>query len=246
MKAIHHVGKYTMLMGRVLSMPDRWSLFFRNLREEVYKLGVGSLPIIFIISIFMGAVITIQLVINIESPLMPDYAVGLSTRDTLLLEFSSTIACLILAGKVGSSIASEIGTMRVTEQIDALEIMGVNSANYLILPKIVGLILFMPVITIVSMFTGICGGILVATFTDIISLNKFVFGLQSYFIEFYVYYPIYKSLMFAFIISSVSSYWGYYTKGGALDVSKSSTLAVVSSSVIILFFDVVFTKLFLQ
>jgi ABC-type transport system involved in resistance to organic solvents, permease component len=172
--------------------------------------------------------------------------VGLATRDTLLLEFSSAIMSLILAGKVGSNIASEIGTMRVTEQIDALDIMGVNSANYLILPKIVALVIFIPLLVVLSMSTGILGGYFVALMTSMISVDTYVYGIQTMFIPYYVFYSIYKSFVFAFIIASISSYYGYTVKGGALEVGKASTDAVVISSIIILLFDVILTKLLLQ
>ncbi|MDE5959541.1 MAG: ABC transporter permease, partial [Muribaculaceae bacterium] len=197
-------------------------------------------------SVFIGAVIAIQMQLNIESPIIPAYAVGLATRDIVLLEFSSSILCLILAGKVGSNIASEIGTMRVTEQIDALEIMGVNSANFLVWPKVMGFMLFIPVLGVLSMFTSIIGGVCVAVFTDIITLSRFTYGLQAFFNEWYVWYALIKCVVFSVIISSVASFCGYYVKGGALEVGRASTNAVVSSSILILLFDVILTKLLLQ
>jgi len=213
---------------------------------EVSKLGIDSIPLVIVISLFIGAVIAIQMQLNISSPLIPAYSVGLATRDIVLLEFSNSILCLILAGKVGSNIASEIGTMRVTEQIDALEIMGVNSANYLVLPKVVGFVLFMPVLVVLCMGTSLIGGWLVAVFTDIITVSRYVYGLQALFQEWYVWYALIKSLVFAYIIASVASFYGYYVKGGALDVGKSSTDGVVASSILILLFDVILTKLLLQ
>ncbi len=239
-------GRYCLFMKRVMSIPDKWKIFFRNCIAEISKLGVGSIPLVIIISLFIGAVIAIQMQLNIASPLIPSYSVGLATRDIVLLEFSNSILCLILAGKVGSNIASEIGTMRVTEQIDALEIMGVNSANYLVMPKIVALVFFMPILVVFSITTALVGGYLVAQFTDIITVSRYVYGLQALFQEWYVWYGLIKSLVFAFIISSVASFFGYYVKGGALDVGKSSTNAVVTSSILILFFDVLLTKLLLQ
>lgn len=164
----------------------------------------------------------------------------------MLLEFSNSILCLILAGKVGSNIASEIGTMRVTEQIDALDIMGVNSANYLVLPKVVGFVLFMPVLVALCIATALFGGFLVAVVTDLIPVNRYIYGIQAMFIEWYVWYGIIKSIVFAYIIASVSAYCGFYVKGGALEVGKASTNAVVSSSILILLMDVVLTKLLLQ
>lgn len=198
-----------------------------------------------IISIFIGAVITLQMVLNTENPLLPKYTTGLVTRDTLLLEFSSTILCLILAGKVGSNIASEIGTMRITEQIDALKIMGVNAPNYLILPKIVAFCTIIPILVIFSMFMGILGGYII-TYTGVISPSQYVLGIQYAFVPYYVVYSLIKSVVFGFIISSVSSYYGYFAYGGALDVGKASTNAVVKSSIIILLFNVLLTNLLLM
>ncbi|MDO5571585.1 MAG: ABC transporter permease [Bacteroidales bacterium] len=245
-KSISTLGSYVTLMGKVFSIPDKWSVFFKQTVKEIWKLIFDSIWIVVIISVFIGAVITIQMQLNMASPLFPRYTVGLATRDTLLLEFSSAIMCLILAGKVGSNIASEIGTMRVTEQIDALDIMGVNSANYLILPKIVALVAFIPLLVILSMSTGILGGYFVALMTSMISVDTYVYGIQTMFVPYYVFYSIYKSFVFAFIIASISSYYGYTVKGGALEVGKASTNAVVISSVIILLFDVILTKLLLQ
>lgn len=244
MNIIEHVGRYSLLMQRVFKLPQRWRLLGKQYVKEVEKLGIDSLGIVIIISFFIGAVITMQMVLNTENPLLPDYVTGLTTRDTLLLEFSSTILCLILAGKVGSNIASEIGTMRITEQIDALKIMGVNAPNYLILPKILGLVTIMPVLVIFSMFVGILGGYLIS-FSGIISPSKYVLGIQYAFEPFYVTYSIIKSLFFAFVISSVSSYYGYYAYGGALDVGKASTNAVVNSSIIILLLNVLLTDILL-
>ncbi len=239
-------GRYCVFIRRVFAIPDRWKVFGRRTVAEVSKLGIDSIPLVIVISLFIGAVIAIQMQLNISSPLIPAYSVGLATRDIVLLEFSNSILCLILAGKVGSNIASEIGTMRVTEQIDALEIMGVNSANYLVLPKIVAFVLFMPVLVILCMGTSLVGGWLVAVFTDMITVSKYVYGLQALFQEWYVWYALIKSLVFAYIIASVASFYGYYVKGGALDVGKSSTNGVVASSILILLFDVILTKLLLQ
>lgn len=235
-----------MLMRKVFTKPDRWKMFWRQFPKEVEKLGLASLPIVIIISIFIGAILTIQTKLNTENPLLPTYSTGLVTRDTLLLEFSSTIMCLILAGKVGSNIASEIGTMRITEQIDAIEIMGVNSANYLILPKITAFIVMMPFLVIFSMAIGLVGGYLVGMFSDIITVADYLLGIQYAFIPYYIFYSVVKSLVFAFIISSVASYYGYFAYGGALDVGKASTNAVVNSSILILFFNLLITNLMLN
>ena len=209
--------------------------------KEIYKLGVDSLWIVIIISVFIGTVIAIQISLNISSPLIPKFTIGYTTREIILLEFSSSIMALILAGKVGSNIASEIGTMRVTEQIDAMEIMGVNSANFLILPKMLGLMIFIPVLVIFSMFTGIMGGIFASYSTSTgMTPSSFEYGLQFYFNEFYIWYSIIKSVVYAFIISSIAAYFGYNVK-----VGKASTNAVVMSSIMILLADVILTHLML-
>lgn len=239
-------GRYCLFMKRVFSVPERWRVYGKRLIAEISQLGIDSIPLVITISVFIGAVIAIQMQLNIYSPLIPAYTVGLATRDIVLLEFSNSILCLILAGKVGSNIASEIGTMRVTEQIDALEIMGVNSACYLVLPKIVGFVLFMPILVILSIGTALLGGYGVALFTDIITVSRYVYGLQALFNEWYIWYGLIKSLFFAFIIASVASFYGYNVKGGALEVGKASTNGVVSSSILILLFDVILTKLLLQ
>lgn len=244
--SIKSFGKYCIFMTQVFRIPDKWKVFFKSLIFEISKLGVDSIPITIVISIFIGAVIAIQMQLNIMSPLIPSYSVGLATREILLLEFSSTILSLILAGKVGSNIASEIGTMRVTEQIDAMDIMGINSANFIVLPKIMGFVLFIPVLVVMSMFMGLIGGWCIAQFTDMISVEKYVYGIQTFFREWYVWYGIIKSFFFAFIITSVSAYYGYYMTGGALEVGKASTNAVVSSSILILLMDVILTKILLQ
>lgn len=244
--SLNNFGKYCIFISKVFSIPDRWKVFFKRYINEIYKLGVDSILLDIIISIFIGAVCCIQMKLNTESPLLPRYAVGMTTREIILLEFSSSILCLILAGKIGSNIASEIGTMRVTEQIDALDIMGVNSANFLVLPKITAFVSFIPVLVILSMCTGIFGGYLVAYVTNIVSVSTYLYGVQTMFNEWYVWYGIIKSLFFAFLISSIASYCGYYVKGGALEVGKASTNAVVSSSIFILLFDVILTHVLLQ
>lgn len=193
----------------------------------------------------MGAVCAIQMAYNLQNPIVPRYLIGLGTRETMLLEFSSTIVALILAGKVGSNIASELGTMRVTEQIDALEMMGVNSACYLILPKIAAFVFFIPVLTVFSMAIGLLGGYVASFSTAGLTPHDYVVGITSFFRPFYVTYALIKSLVFAFIIASVSSYHGYYAFGGALEVGKSSTHAVVYSSIVVLMFNLILTKLLL-
>lgn len=242
---IRHFGEYVLLMGKVFRLPDRQRMFWRQYAREIEKQGLQSLPIVIIISVFIGAILTIQTKLNTENPLLPTYTTGLLTRETLLLEFSSTILCLILAGKVGSNIASEIGSMRITEQIDAMEIMGVNSANYLILPKIAAFMTMMPLLVIISITVGLIGGLGVGVFTDVITIQDYIVGIQYAFNPYYVWYGIIKSLVFAFIITSFSSYYGYYAYGGALDVGRASTSAVVNSNILILFADLLLTKLLL-
>ncbi|MDD2635228.1 MAG: ABC transporter permease [Bacteroidales bacterium] len=239
------IGKYFVLMGTVFTKPVRRNIFFKRVLEEIEQIGVNSLWIVAIVSVFMGAVLTLQVAINFEAPFIPKYLIGLSARDTMILEFSSTIICLILAGKVGSNIASEIGTMRITEQIDALEIMGVNSASYLILPKMIAAFITFPILNILSIILGILGGYFVAVFTDTVMVYDYLYGLNYVFLPFYVTYSLIKICVFSLIITSVSSFYGYYTFGGALEVGKSSTKAVVYSIILILLFNLILTQLLL-
>lgn len=246
MKLVHYIenlGEYTSLMIRTFSKPDKHREFFNEFAKEVFKLGVNSIGIVMIVSFFIGAVIVMQIALNIDYPFMPRFTVGFVSREIILLEFSSTIMCLILSGKVGSNIASEIGTMRITEQIDALEIMGVNSANYLILPKVAAFVAFMPVLVIFSMFLALSGGYAISYFTGQPPVSTYTYGIQIFFTESFVWYSILKSMIFGFIIASVSSFYGYYVKGGSLEVGKASTQSVVMNSVLILLADLVFTKL---
>lgn len=239
------IGAYCILMSQVFARPDNFKMFIKQVPLEMEKLGINSLKIVIVISLFMGAIMTIQTKLNTDNPFLPAYMTGLVTRDTLLLEFSSTILCIILAGKVGSNIASEIGSMRVSEQIEALEVMGVNAANYLLLPKILAFVLMMPILVIISMTFGLMGGYCVGLFSDIITVNDYLQGIQTYFIPYYIFYSIFKSLFFAFIIGSVSTYYGYNAKGGALEVGRASTNAVVNSSILILLFNIIITNLML-
>jgi len=236
-------GRYLMLMGRSIAVPDRMRMFLKRYSKEMAQLGVDSIGIVILISFFIGAVICIQMKMNIQSPWMPRWVSGYTTREIMLLEFSSSIMCLILAGKVGSNIASELGTMRVTQQIDALDIMGVNSANYLILPKILGLITMMPFLVIFSSAIGIVGAYSTAYIGHILTPDDLTLGLQHAFNAWFIWMSIIKSMFFAFIIASVSSFFGYTVEGGSVEVGKASTDAVVSSSVLILFSDVFLTQL---
>ena len=237
------LGRYVMLMGRVFSVPERMRMFLKQYVKEMAQLGVNSIGIVLLISFFIGAVICIQMKLNIQSPWMPRWVSGYTTREILLLEFSSSIMCLILAGKVGSNIASELGTMRVTQQIDALEIMGVNSACYLILPKIMGMLTIMPCLVVFSSATGILGAYATAYVGHVLPPDDLTLGLQHAFNPWFVYMSIIKSQFFAFIISSVPAFCGYTVEGGSVNVGKASTDAVVSSSVLILFSDVFLTQL---
>lgn len=246
MKVFETLGKYFLFIGIVFSRPQHWKRFWKQFFFEVNSLGINSLPIIMIISLFMGAALTIQTAYNITSPFIPLYAVGLATRDSILLEFSPTIISLILAGKVGSSIASELGMMRVTEQIDALEIMGVNSGSYLVLPKILAAIFINPFLIIISMFLGMAGGLIFGLLAGVVSVNEFVYGLQYAFVPFYVSYALTKTVVFAFLITSISAFFGYYAEGGALEVGVSSTKAVVYSSIILLLANYILTQMMLS
>ena len=236
-------GSYLILMWRSLAIPDRMRMFFKRYIKEMSQLGVDSIGIVLLISFFIGAVICIQMKVNIQSPWMPRWVSGYTTREIMLLEFSSSIMCWILAGKVGSNIASELGTMRVTQQIDALDIMGVNSANYLILPKILGLVTMMPFLVIFSSALGILGAYSTAYIGHLLTPDDLTLGIQHSFNSWFIWMSILKSMFFAFIIASVSSYFGYTVEGGSVEVGKASTDAVVSSSVLILFSDVFLTQL---
>lgn len=240
------VGLYFLFLKKVFSKPEKASVYYRQTMSEFVSLGLTSIGIISIVSFFMGAVITLQTAYNTENPIYPTYLIGLGCRDSIILEFSSTVAALILAGKVGSNIAGEIGTMRVTEQIDALEIMGINSASYLVLPKIIATLLFNPILTLISISIGIFGGWMAGTLSGVVTSENFIYGIQYSFIPYYIVYSLIKTLFFAFIITSVSSFQGYFVNGGSLEVGRSSTKAVVYSSVLILMFNVILTQLLLS
>jgi phospholipid/cholesterol/gamma-HCH transport system permease protein len=245
-KFLEGFGSYILLLKKVFSRPEKPSLYYKQTMREMVALGVDSVGIITIISFFMGAAVGLQTAYNTENPIYPTYLIGLGTRDSMILEFSSSVAALILAGKVGSNIASEIGTMRISEQIDALEIMGVNSASYLILPKLIATLLFNPILTLISIVMGISGGYIACTTLGGITSKDFVYGLQYAFVPFYITYSVIKTIFFAFIITSVSSYQGYYVSGGSLEVGRASTKAVVFSCLLILLFNVILTQLLLK
>lgn len=232
-----------MLMQRVFTHPERFSVYRRRVLFEMEALGFNSIALTAIISLFIGAVMALQMAITLESAFIPQFMIGYSTREVMVLEFSSTVVALILAGKVGSNIASEIGTMRITEQIDALEIMGVNSASYLILPKVIATVVFFPLLTLFSIVVGILGGYAIAVLTGIILPGDYVEGLFYFFDPYSITYALVKGAVFAFLITTISAYWGYYAKGNSLEVGRASTHAVVSSSVAIMIFDLILTQI---
>ena len=215
----------------------------RRVSFEIEALGFNSISLTAIISTFIGAVMALQMAITLESPFIPKFMIGYATREVMVLEFSSTVLALILSGKIGSNIASEIGTMRITEQIDALEIMGVNSASYLILPKIVATVIFFPLLTLFSIFVGVLGGYALSVLTGVVLPGDYVQGLFYYFEPFSIVYALVKGSVFAFIITSISAYCGYYAKGNSLEVGRASTHAVVASSVAIMLFDLILTQI---
>jgi phospholipid/cholesterol/gamma-HCH transport system permease protein len=239
------IGKYTEFILKTIRKPDKWKMFRKQIQIEMDNIGLDSVWIVVIISIFIGAVAAIQTASQTDNPLYPGYLIGFAVRETIILEFSSTIISLILAGKVGSRIASEIGTMRVTEQIDALEIMGISSANYLIAPKIIAAIFVFPVLVVISMFLGIVGGLLACYFADVVPPSEYLAGIQMWFVPFEIFYSLSKSVVFGIIITSIAGFKGYYIKGGAREVGYASTKAVVHSSILIIVFNLLLTKLLL-
>ncbi len=242
---IHHFGSYLILMFQVFRRPDKGRVFWKQLIVEFQGLGVDSLGIVAIISVFMGAVVALQTAYNIDSPLIPAYTVGFTTRQSMILEFAPTVISLILAGKVGSRVASEIGTMQVTEQIDALQIMGVNSANYLIFPKTVAAMIFNPLLIVISMFLGIFGGWLACIATGAVTSEDYIMGVRAWFEPFTIVYALIKTVVFAYLIVTIASYHGYRASGGALEVGRASTKAVVYSSIMIIVFNLILTQLIL-
>ena len=246
MRLLEQIGTYFLLMIRAFSRPEKFSVLYRQTIREIEKVGINSFPIVVIVSLFVGAVITIQTNYNIENPLLPSYIIGVTVRDSLLLEFSSTMVALILAGKVGSSIASELGMMRITEQIDALEVMGVNSASYLILPRIIAAVFFFPILCLLSIMVGLTGGYLSCILANVVPPSEYIYGIQYAFYPYYVSYALTKTAVYAVIITSVSSYFGYNVKGGAVEVGRASTRAVVQSSVLILLANLILTRTILQ
>ncbi len=245
MKTITNIGKYFIMLRYVFSRPERFKIYKNRVFDEIEIIGLSSIPLVALLSGFMGAVMTLQTAANMDSPLLPIETIGYITRQTTILEFSPTVISLILAGKIGSNIASEVGTMRVTEQIDALEIMGVNSLGYLVLPKIIAGVLTFPFIIILSIATSLLGGLVAGVQSGLVTQEDYIKGLRYWFIPGDINYALVKAVVFAFIITSIASFYGYYTKGGALDVGKSSTQAVVFSSIAILVANFILTNLIL-
>ncbi|PCJ89831.1 MAG: ABC transporter permease [Flavobacteriales bacterium] len=242
---LFHIGRYFIMLSKIFSKPEKHSIYWRKTMREVMVLGIDSLPIIAIISIFMGAVVTIQTATNIEGSMIPMYLVGYTARQSVVLEFSCTMMSLILAGKIGSSIASELGLMRVTEQIDALEIMGINSKSYLIGPKIVALVFINPFLMFISMFLGIGGAWFAGVINSMISTSEFVYGIQYDFDPFSITYATTKMIFFAFLIASIPAYHGYFVEGGAQEVGRASTRAVVFTMIAILVINYAITQVML-
>lgn len=229
----------------VFSKPEKFKIFRKRTFDEIQTIGINSLPIVALMSVFIGGVIALQTASNMDNPILPDYTIGYITRSSTILELSPTIISLILAGKVGSNVASEIGTMRITEQIDALEIMGVNSLTYLVLPKIVAAVIFFPILITFSMTLGIVGGWLSLILADLSTTETYLIGIRYYFKTGDIVYALTKTVVFGFLIVSISSFYGYYSKGGSLDVGRSSTQAVVSSSIAILVANFLLTQMIL-
>ncbi len=238
-------GQYFLFLKMVFRKPEKWKIFWKQFILEADKLIVSSVVLVSVISLFIGGVLVIQTASNMQNPFLDRMLVGYMVRESLILEFCSTMVALILAGKVGSNIASELGSMRITEQIDAIEMMGVNSASFLVLPKILAVTVLSPLLVLLSFYLGLLGGWVVVYMTSIIPLSKYVAGLKYSFSEFYVFYSCVKMSVFCFMIASISAFKGYYARGGALGVGVSSTKSIVVSCILILMFDLIITQLML-
>jgi phospholipid/cholesterol/gamma-HCH transport system permease protein len=245
MNSIASFGRYLLFVGDVFRKAESRAMIYRLVVKETIDLGLKSVLFVIFVSLFMGGVVTLQTVANMAGSWMPRYLIGFATRDAIILEFSPTIVSLLLAGKLGSNIASSIGTMRVTEQIDALEVMGINPVSYLVRPKIFAMMFFNPILIGISMIFGLLGGFLAGFLSGDCTPAEFVSGLQYSFIPFKAVYALIKTVLFAFVIASISSFHGFYTRGGALEVGQSSTYAVVYSSVVIIVLNYLLTKLLL-
>ncbi|MDX5585118.1 MAG: ABC transporter permease [Aureibaculum sp.] len=233
------------MLQQVFKRPQKKSVFRELLFKEIEDLGISSIGIVAFISFFVGGVVVIQTALNLESPLTPKYLIGYASRESLILEFSPTLISIILAGKVGSFITSSIGTMRVTEQIDALEVMGVNSLNHLVLPKIIANVFFYPFVIIISIALGIIGGWVAGNLTGLVSSADYLLGIKSDFEPFHVTYSMIKTAVFAFVIATIPAYHGFYVKGGAIEVGRASTRAVVWTSVVIIVLNYFLTQMLL-
>jgi phospholipid/cholesterol/gamma-HCH transport system permease protein len=244
MTYIENIGSYFLMIWKVFKKPTKWGIMKDLILKEIDDLIYGSLGIVIFISFFVGGVVAIQTALNIDNPLIPKYLVGFATRQSVILEFAPTFTSIIMAGKVGSYITSSIGTMRVTEQIDALEVMGVNSLNYLVFPKITALLLY-PFVISIGMFLGILGGWVAGVFGGFSTSAEFVQGLQVDFKPFHVFYAFLKTFVFAFILATIPSFHGYFMKGGALEVGKASTTAFVWTSVVIIILNYILTQMLL-
>jgi phospholipid/cholesterol/gamma-HCH transport system permease protein len=245
MKLFKDIGQFMIMLKGMFAKPENGRMYWREFMHQCAEIGIGSLGIVAIISVFIGAVSTIQTAYQLVSPLIPLTTIAQIVRDTVILEFAPTLVCIVLAGVAGSRIASELGNMRVSEQIDALEIMGINSKAYLILPKIVAALIMIPLLVIIAMVLGIWGGRLAGTMAGIIPANIYDKGLVDLFVPYNVYFALTKSYVFAFIISGIPAYFGYYVRGGALEIGRASTKAVVVSCVLILFADYILSALLL-
>lgn len=244
MNYLHNTGKYFLMIIEMFRKPTKWSVMKQLILKDIDDLVIDSLGIVAFISFFVGGVITIQTALNIENPLIPKYLVGFATRQSVILEFAPTFTSIIMAGKVGSFITSSIGTMRVTEQIDALEVMGINSLNYLIFPKFIAM-LFYPFAIAIGMFLGILGGLAACVYGGYTSVDDYIMGVQMDFDTFHMTYSFIKTFVFAFILATIPSFFGYYMKGGALEVGKASTTSFVWTSVVIILLNYILTNMML-
>ena len=245
MNYLKHIGKYFLMLRQVFRKPQKWSVFRELFFREVEDLGLKSLGIIMFISFFVGGVVAIQTAMNIDSPFIPKYLIGFATKRGIILEFAPTFMSIILAGKVGSYITSSMGTMRVTEQIDALEVMGINSLNYLVLPKILAALFFYPLLILLSMFLGIIGGYFAGIITDLFFSEDYIYGIQLDFDPYFIKYALTKTVVFAFVITTIPAYHGFYVKGGSLEVGRASTKAVVWTSIVIILLNYFLTQMIL-
>jgi len=237
------VGEYLIFLGKLFSRRETFRVYWNRFIDECLAIGVSSVLIVSIVAIFIGAVTCVQTRANLVSPLIPVYVVSNIVRDMTLLELSSTFMCVVLAGKIGSNIAGELGTMKITEQIDALEVMGINSASYLVLPKLLASMFTFPLLAILSGFLGILGGYLAGTLTGIITPEDYIYGIRYSFVPFNVFIAIIKAFVFGFLISTISAFKGYYTRGGALEVGQASTSAVTNSCIAVLIADYLLAEL---